>query len=117
MVRVPRVRHSPVTSRSVGMWQVQGQGIESIFRAQIKCVHGHIKGKAVAGLETSTLTVLLGQGLMAPGWGESLGNLHVWKYLRVAWKRPRSTLSASENGPSLSRELEERPPAFPPSLG
>lgn len=114
---VVRVRHSPVMSRSVVMWQVQGQVMQSAFRVQIKHVHGHTKGKAGAGLESSTLTVLLGQGLMAPGWGESLGNLHVWKYLRPAWKRLRSTLSASENGPPLSRELEETNPAFPPSLG
>lgn len=89
--------------------------MESVCKVQIKCVHGHMKGKAVAGQETNT--VLLGQGLTAPGWGESLGNVHVWEYLGAAWKMPRSTLSAPENSPSLSRELEERRPAFPPSLG
>lgn len=110
-------QNCPIIGSSMVMWQVQGKVRESFFRIQIKCVHGHIKGKAMAGLETCTLAVLLRQGLMAPGWGESLGSLHVWKYLRAAWKRLRSTLSVSENGPSLSRKLEERPPAFPPSLG
>lgn len=94
------------------LWQVQGQVRESVFGAQIMCVHGHTKGKAVAGLETSTLTVLLEQGLVVPGCRESLGNLNVWKYLRAAWKRSR----LPENSSSLSRELEETPPAFPPSL-
>lgn len=36
LVRVPRVRHCPVISRSMVMWQVQGLVRESVFRVQIK---------------------------------------------------------------------------------